>query len=55
MIPVGMPEAIELYALGCPATLTFETPSEFSLDDRAKAHASFLNSAFNGAKAIALL
>lgn len=55
VIPVGMPEAIELYALGCPATLTFETPSEFSLDDRAKAHASFLKSAFNGAKAIALL
>lgn len=31
------PEAIVLHQLGCPVTLTFETPSEFALDVRVKA------------------
>lgn len=39
----GMPEAIELHLRGCPMTLTFETPSEFSLDDRAATHAAFMD------------
>ncbi len=43
----GMPEAIELYQLGCPITLTFETPSEFSLDDRVKTQAAFVKAALN--------
>ncbi len=34
------PEAIVLYHLGCPTTLTVETPSEFSLDDRVLAQQS---------------
>jgi len=36
------PEAIVLYQLGCPVTLTFETPSEFSLDQRVAAHRIFI-------------
>jgi murein peptide amidase A len=40
----GMPEAIELYLRGCPLTLTFETPSEFSLDARIAAHLRFIHS-----------
>lgn len=39
----GMPEAIELHHLGCPITLTFETPSEFSLDDRVRTQAAFVS------------
>lgn len=39
----GLPEAIVLHQLGCPLTLTFETPSEFSLDDRVQTHVGFLN------------
>jgi murein peptide amidase A len=38
----GMPEAIALYDMGCGVSLTFETPSEFALDDRVKAQAAFL-------------
>ena len=45
----GMPEAIELFRLGCPTTLTFETPSEFSLDDRVQAQASFVKAALHHA------
>jgi murein peptide amidase A len=41
----GMPEAIVLWQLGCPVTLTFETPSEFSLDDRVHTQADFVNAA----------
>lgn len=37
------PEAIVLYKLGCPVTLTFETPSEFSLDDRIAAQRTFID------------
>lgn len=39
----GMPEAIVLHQLGCGVTLTFETPSEFSLDLRVRAQVEFLN------------
>lgn len=38
----GLPEAIVLYQAGCPLSLTFETPSEFSLDDRVEAQSRFI-------------
>lgn len=38
----GMPEAIELHQRGCPLTLTFETPSEFDLDQRVSAQVRFI-------------
>jgi murein peptide amidase A len=38
----GLPEAIVLHQMGCPVTLTFETPSEYSLDDRVRAQALFI-------------
>jgi len=41
----GMPEAIVLWQLGCPTTLTFETPSEFGLDDRVQTQADFVSAA----------
>jgi len=41
----GLPEAIVLYEMGCPVSLTFETPSEFALDDRVRAHVRFLDAA----------
>lgn len=36
VLPKGLlgPEAIVLHKLGCPVTITFETPSEFALDTR---------------------
>ena len=36
------PEAIVLHRQGCPVTLTFETPSEFGLDERVMAHRRFI-------------
>lgn len=40
------PEALVLREpLGCPVTLTFETPSEFDLDERLAAHQEFLSAA----------
>ncbi len=39
----GLPEAVAVYELGCPLSLTFETPSEFALDVRARAHVRFLD------------
>ena len=36
------PEAIVLHQMGCPVTLTFETPSEFGLDERVQAHRRFI-------------
>ncbi|WP_346332039.1 M14 family metallocarboxypeptidase [Prosthecobacter sp. SYSU 5D2] len=39
----GLPEAIVLHQLGCKLTLTFETPSEFSFDDRIRAQVEFMN------------
>jgi hypothetical protein len=41
----GMPEAVVLHQLGCPLTLTFETPSEFSLDARIAAQRLFVEAA----------
>ena len=39
----GMPEAIALYVASGTPSLTFETPSEFALTDRAAAHGAFLD------------
>ncbi len=39
---VDLPEAVALYQNGTPCTLTFETPSEFSLANRVQAHARLL-------------
>lgn len=41
----GLPEAVALYQLGCQVSLTFETPSEFALEDRVQAQAHFLETA----------
>lgn len=41
----GHPEAIVLHLLGAPLTLTFESPSEFSLHDRIEVQKKFINSA----------
>ena len=38
----GLPEAIVLHQTGCPLSLTFETPSEFGLDDRVEAQSRFI-------------
>jgi murein peptide amidase A len=42
--PTGIhgPEAIVLTQIGCPSTLTFETPSEWDIDVRIAAHIHFL-------------
>ena len=44
VIPAGIrgPEAIVLHQKGCPVSITFETPSEFSLNDRVQAHRRFI-------------
>lgn len=41
----GTPEAIVLFQRGCTLTLTFETPSEASLDVRVEAHRTFISAA----------
>jgi len=41
----GMPEAVELHRRGCRLTMTFETPSEFSLDDRVATQMRFIGTA----------
>ncbi len=41
----GTPEAVALLEAGVPHTLTFETPSEYSLHDRVRCHAAFLEEA----------
>lgn len=43
----GIPEAVALWQLGCGTTLTFETPSEASLQDRVQAHAAFIAEALS--------
>jgi hypothetical protein len=43
----GLPEAIVLHQFGCPITMTFETPSEFALDDRVQTHVNFINAALS--------
>ena len=42
----GMPEAVTLFAEQGSATLTFETPSEFALFDRVRAHKAFVAGLF---------
>jgi hypothetical protein len=44
----GLPEAIALYLHNTDRTLTFETPSEFSLSDRVAAHKAFIESVVRG-------
>ena len=39
----GLPEAVALYMHSTTCTLTFETPSVFSLTDRVAAHSAFLD------------
>ena len=39
----NLPEAIVLYRAGTPCTITFETPSEFSLAQRTRAHIRLLH------------
>lgn len=46
----GLPEAIVLHQLGCHVTLTFETPSEFALDDRVRAQMEFVNAVLSAAQ-----
>ena len=41
----NLPEAVALYQSGTPCTLTFETPSEYSLATRALAHARLVAAA----------
>jgi murein peptide amidase A len=41
----GHPEAVVLHLMGAPLTLTFETPSEFSLLDRIAAQKQFISAA----------
>lgn len=45
----GLPEAFVLYQMGCPLSLTFETPSEFALTDRVAAHKRFIDAAIKQA------
>jgi hypothetical protein len=35
---IGLPEAVYLYLQGCPRVFTIETPSEYGLDRRIRAH-----------------
>lgn len=44
----GLPEAIALFMHNTRNTLTFETPSEFSLADRVRTHVKFLESVTAG-------
>ena len=39
----NLPEAVVLYQAGTPCTITFETPSEFSLARRTRAHTRLLH------------
>ena len=45
----GLPEAIAVFNLGSPVSLTFETPSEYSLLDRIAAQKRFIASALHHA------
>lgn len=49
----GYPEAIMLHHLGAPTTLTFESPSEFSLTDRIAVQRRFIESALKHGSSIA--
>jgi hypothetical protein len=39
---IGLPEAIYLYLQGCPRVMTIETPSEYGLDRRVRAHVAVI-------------
>ncbi|MEI6534379.1 MAG: M14 family metallocarboxypeptidase [Verrucomicrobiaceae bacterium] len=43
----GVPEAIALHNIGAPVSLTFESPSEFSLMDRVAVQKKFIQSALH--------
>jgi hypothetical protein len=43
----GMPEAIVLYQMGAMVTITFESPSEFSLEDRIAVQKKFIESSLH--------
>ena len=43
----GMPEAIVLYQMGTPVTMTFESPSEFSLEARIAVQKKFIESSLH--------
>ncbi len=45
---LDLPEAVALYRAGTPCTVTFETPSEFSLARRTAAHVQFLRTFCSG-------
>lgn len=44
-LPEGWPEAIFLAKLGCPLSLTFETPSSMALEDRIGCHQAVVREA----------
>ena len=48
------PEAVHLFRLGCPRVITFETPSEFSLERRVQAHVLLLRQCVQRLLAVAL-
>jgi hypothetical protein len=39
---IGLPEALYFHLQGCPRVFTVETPSEYSLDRRVRAHAAII-------------
>lgn len=51
-IPEGWPEAIYLAGIGCPLSLTFETPSSAALEDRVICHQAVVREAVNHLAAV---
>ncbi len=39
---IGLPEAVYLHLRGCPRVFTVETPSEYGLDRRVRAHVAVI-------------
>jgi hypothetical protein len=39
---MGLPEAVSLRLAGCPKVFTIETPSEYALDRRVRAHVAVI-------------
>jgi hypothetical protein len=39
---IGLPEAVYLHLQGCPRVFTIETPSEYGLDRRVRAHVAVI-------------
>ncbi|CAF0693913.1 M14 family metallopeptidase [Candidatus Methylacidithermus pantelleriae] len=46
-LKIGMPEAVYLYRAGCPRIYTMETPSEWDIRCRVKAHLAFVETALS--------